>query len=30
VKQWRFVPARRGKTPISAWVLVPISFSLKS
>lgn len=28
VRQWRFVPARRGKTPIGAWVLVPISFSL--
>jgi protein TonB len=30
VKHWRFVPARRGKTPVAAWVLVPISFSLKS
>lgn len=30
VKQWRFVPARRGKTPIGAWVLVPISFSLRT
>jgi protein TonB len=30
VKQWKFVPARRGDTPIDAWVLVPISFSLRS
>jgi protein TonB len=30
VRQWKFVPARRGDTPIDAWVLVPISFSLRS
>jgi protein TonB len=30
VRQWKFVPARRGETPLSAWVLVPISFSLRS
>jgi protein TonB len=30
VKQWTFVPARRGETPVGAWVLVPISFSLRS
>ena len=30
VRQWKFVPARRGDTPVSAWVLVPISFSLRS
>jgi periplasmic protein TonB len=30
VRQWRFVPARRGKDPVGAWVLVPISFSLRS
>ena len=30
VKQWKFVPARRGETPVGAWVLVPISFSLRS
>lgn len=30
VRQWRFVPARRGDQPIAAWVLVPISFSLRS
>ena len=30
VKQWKFVPARRGTTPVGAWVLVPISFSLRS
>ena len=30
VRHWRFVPARRGSVPVGAWVLVPISFSLKS
>jgi protein TonB len=30
VAQWKFVPARRGDTPVGAWVLVPISFSLRS
>jgi periplasmic protein TonB len=28
VRRWRFVPARRGDTPVAAWVLVPIRFSL--
>ncbi len=30
VKHWKFVPARRGDMPLSAWVLVPIAFSLRS
>jgi periplasmic protein TonB len=30
VKQWKFVAARRGDQATSAWVLVPISFSLRS
>ncbi|MBX3665011.1 MAG: energy transducer TonB [Burkholderiales bacterium] len=30
VRQWKFVPARRGGQAVSAWVLVPISFSLRS
>jgi protein TonB len=30
VKHWRFVPARQGDLPIAEWVLVPITFSLKS
>ena len=30
VRQWRFVPARRGDTPVGAWVIVPIVFSLRS
>jgi len=30
VRQWRFVPARRGNTPVGAWVLVPITFTLRS
>ena len=29
VKHWRFVPARQGDQPVAAWVLVPITFSLK-
>jgi protein TonB len=29
VKNWRFVPARRGETTVAAWVVVPISFSLE-
>jgi protein TonB len=30
VKHWRFVPARQGDTPVAAWVLVPITFTLES
>lgn len=29
VKTWRFVPAHRGNTAVSAWVIVPISFNLE-
>lgn len=29
VKQWRFVPARRGSSAVAAWVVVPITFSLE-
>jgi len=29
VKKWRFVPARRGAAAVSAWVVVPITFSLE-
>ena len=25
---WRFVPARQGETPVTAWVVVPIRFAL--
>ncbi len=28
VMRWRFVPARRGTTPVTSWVVVPIVFSL--
>jgi protein TonB len=28
VRGWRFVPAQRGEVPVSAWVLIPISFRL--
>lgn len=30
VKKWRFIPAKRSNHPVSAYVLVPIKFSLKS
>jgi protein TonB len=30
VREWKFVPARRGDVPVGAWVLVPISFTLRS
>lgn len=30
VRRWRFVPARLGQEPMGAWVVVPISFSLRS
>lgn len=29
VARWRFLPARRGDEPVGAWVLVPVSFTLK-
>lgn len=29
VRQWRFVAARRGDTPVQSWVLVPIIFKLE-
>jgi protein TonB len=28
VKKWLFEPARRGKTPVSVWVLLPVKFEL--
>jgi protein TonB len=29
VRSWRFVPAKRGESPVAAWVLIPISFRLE-
>ena len=29
VKKWRFIPATKGKTSVSSWVIVPITFQLK-
>lgn len=29
VKKWKFVPARRGETPIAEWWDVPVSFTLE-
>ncbi|NWG87768.1 MAG: energy transducer TonB [Hydrogenophilaceae bacterium] len=30
VRKWRFVPAHQGSAAVGAWVVVPISFSLRS
>ncbi|MHB1333441.1 MAG: TonB family protein [Sulfuriferula sp.] len=30
VKQWRFLPARRGNQTVAAWVEVPVTFRLES
>lgn len=30
VKKWRFVPAKRGATPVRAWVKIPVEFNLRS
>lgn len=30
VKQWRFLPARRGDQTVAAWVEVPVTFRLES
>lgn len=29
VRLWKFIPARQGGQPVDAWVIVPITFSLK-
>ncbi len=29
VKQWRFIPAKRGETPVTSSVIVPIVFNLR-
>jgi len=28
VKKWRFIPAKRGDTPVSCWVEIPIKYQL--
>jgi protein TonB len=30
VKKWRFIPAKRGDTPVSSSVIVPIDFKLRN
>ena len=30
VRRWKFVPAKRGNDPVSAYVIVPIVFNLRS
>ncbi|MEW6764041.1 MAG: energy transducer TonB [Pseudomonadota bacterium] len=29
VRQWKFIPARRGEAVVSSWVLIPFSFTLE-
>ena len=29
VKQWKFVPARRGDVAVQSWVQVPVQFKLE-
>ncbi len=29
VKQWKFIPARKGETPVPAWVNIPVAFQLR-
>jgi len=29
VKKWLLEPARRGKEPVSVWVLLPVKFQLQ-
>jgi protein TonB len=29
-EKWRFIPARRGSENVDAWVIIPITFSLRS
>jgi TonB family protein len=29
VRQWRFVPARKGETPVPVWVNIPVAFQLR-
>jgi protein TonB len=30
VKRWLFEPARRGKDPVSVWVMLPVKFELRN
>jgi len=30
VRNWKFIPAKRGETAVQSWVLVPIIFKLES
>jgi len=29
VKNWRFIPAKRGEQSVDSWIVVPVLFSLK-
>ena len=30
VRKWRFIPAKRGETPVASSVIVPIVFTLRN
>jgi protein TonB len=30
VQRWRFTPARQGSAAVAGWVIVPVSFTLRS
>jgi protein TonB len=30
VRQWRFAPARRGRSTVAAWVVIPVTFRMES
>ncbi len=29
VRQWKFIPAKKGETPVTVWVNIPIAFQLR-
>jgi len=29
VKQWKFIPAKKGETPVPVWVNIPVAFQLR-
>jgi protein TonB len=29
VKQWKFIPAQKGETPVPVWVNIPVAFQLR-
>ncbi len=29
VRKWKFVPDKRGSTPVASWIALPIEFNLR-